>query len=180
MAFLQVCKQVEHLRAHGHVQRGHGFIGNHECRPTHNGARDGDALALATRHFVRKALGVFGSQTHLGQHLVHAATLVGRRQAIHHAQAFAHQLADRHARVQRRIRVLEHHLAVQSIIAPGRGPAAYRLVAKQDLARCGRKQSRNRAAQCRLARTGPAHYGDNLARVDVQVDAVQGPLGAGA
>ena len=52
---LQLHQQIEHLRLHRHVERGHRFVGHDQLGLRRQGAGDGDALALAARQFVRIA-----------------------------------------------------------------------------------------------------------------------------
>ena len=53
---LQVAQQVDDLRLHAHVERRGRLVEHDEARLEHQGAGDGDALALAAREFVRITL----------------------------------------------------------------------------------------------------------------------------
>ena len=59
-AALQIRHEIQHLRLHGDVERGHGLVGDHERGLEHQRAGDGDALALAAREHVRVAIVVLG------------------------------------------------------------------------------------------------------------------------
>ena len=65
---LQVAQQVQHLRLHRHVQRRHRLVGRHHLGAQHQGAGDGDALALAAAELVRVAVVGFGAQANAVQH----------------------------------------------------------------------------------------------------------------
>ena len=55
VALLHVLEQVEDLRLHRHVERRHGLVADDQLRLGDDGARDRDALALATGELVRPA-----------------------------------------------------------------------------------------------------------------------------
>ena len=83
--------------------------------------------------------------------------------------------ADRHPRVQRRVRVLEDHLHPAAVAAGG----ATRLTGQdvmpvqEEAPGGGGLQARDDAGERRLARSGPPHQGEDLTAVQSQVDAVQ-------
>ena len=52
---LQVDQQVDHLRLHRHVERGHRLVADDQLRLQGERACDDEALALAARELVRKA-----------------------------------------------------------------------------------------------------------------------------
>ena len=54
---LQLGEELQHLGAHGDVERRDRLVGDDEFRPAHDGAGDRDALALAAGELVRIALG---------------------------------------------------------------------------------------------------------------------------
>ena len=95
---LQIGQQVQHLRPDGHVQRRHRLVQHQHPRLQHQGAGDGNALALAAGEHVRIALRMFRAQAHPGQHVagqglafgVAGADAIGR-QRLH--QRIAHRLA---------------------------------------------------------------------------------------
>ena len=66
-AVLQFLQQVEHLCLHRHVERAHRFVGHDQLRPRDEGARDGDALALAAGKFV----GILAHKRPRQAHVVH-------------------------------------------------------------------------------------------------------------
>ena len=60
---LELEEEIQHLRLHRDVQRGHRLVGHHEPGLGCQGPRDADPLALAARKRVRKAVHVLGAQT---------------------------------------------------------------------------------------------------------------------
>ena len=106
---LQVLQQVHHLRLHRHVQRRHRLITHNQLRLNRQRARNADALALATGELVRIAQRVLRCQPNSVQQIGHPLALVATAQAVQR-QRFHQRLAHRHARVQRRIRVLKDDL----------------------------------------------------------------------
>jgi len=64
---LEFVEEIQHLGAHGDVERRDRLVGDHEARPAHDGAGDRDALVLAARELVRIALGTAVAQAHLGR-----------------------------------------------------------------------------------------------------------------
>ncbi len=85
----------------------------------HQRAGDADALALPAGYLVRKTVAVVGAQAHVGQRAVHARGDVGGLGASFvHLERLAQDLPYAMARVQRRLRVLEHHLYAQHIRQP--------------------------------------------------------------
>ena len=117
-------QQGEDLAAHRRVEVRHGLVGDDDLRLEHEGPRDHDALALAAGELVREeqveALG--GPQPRARQRLRDEILLGLAVRALIDLvdpQALGDDLVDRLARVQRRRRVLEHHLD----LAPERAEA---------------------------------------------------------
>jgi len=52
---LQTAQQVDNLRAHAHVERGHRLIENQQPRPERKRASNVDALPLPAAEFMRMA-----------------------------------------------------------------------------------------------------------------------------
>ena len=73
-------------------------------------ARDADALALSAGELVRIARHVFGAQPDFVEQLAHARVGRGAFGDLVDRQSFADDRADRHARVERRERILEDDL----------------------------------------------------------------------
>jgi hypothetical protein len=107
---LQVDEQVQDLRPHAHVQGADRLVAYEQRRPQREGAGNDDTLPLAAAELVRVAPGMLRPQPHL--HEQRRDTLPQRPSACDpaHQQRLADRVADRHARIERGRRVLEHHL----------------------------------------------------------------------
>ena len=122
---LQVLQQVDDLRLHRHVERRHGLVTDDHARLHHDGTSDANALTLTAGKLVREAVVVLGIEPHALHCLLDPALTVGRRADAVDVERLLHRLADAHARVERRDRVLEDHrdLATEvgetSTFAPG-------------------------------------------------------------
>src|SRR5579859_6060016 len=76
----------------------------------HQSAGYADALPLTTRELVRAALGLLGRQPDQRENLLHAReTLIPILHLVDHQRLF-HYRFDRHARIQRSVRILEDDL----------------------------------------------------------------------
>ena len=76
---LQVLEQVEDLRLHGDVERGHRLVADDQLRVDRERAGDADPLALAARELVRKAVVVLGVEADDLEQLLDAALASRRR-----------------------------------------------------------------------------------------------------
>ena len=118
----QLHQQREDLAADRCVEVRHGLVGDDHGRVEHEGARDHDPLALAAGQLVRvqeeEALGrpQPGPRQGPRDQLV-LALLVRAFVDPVDPQALGDDLVDRLARVERRRRVLEHHLDVPPVRA---------------------------------------------------------------
>ena len=109
--FLQLGKQVQHLRADGDIQRADRLVGDDEIRLHDQRPRNADALPLPAGKFVRKPAGKFGQQAHVGQRTVNLLP------ALHFTLAsftviksFRNNIIHLGALVQARHRILKDHL----------------------------------------------------------------------
>src|SRR5690606_2781824 len=66
--FLQISKNVEHLRLHGKIKRRNRLIENEQLRIEHQRARNRDTLALTAREHMRVAIEMLLAKTNLEQH----------------------------------------------------------------------------------------------------------------
>ena len=110
-ALLQVDQQVDDLRLDVDVERRDRLVGDDELGRDRERARDRDALPLAARELVRKLLRRARARPDQRQQLVDARAqrrLVGRETVKAHR--LGENLRHRHARIERRVRVLEDHL----------------------------------------------------------------------
>ncbi|CFM38011.1 Uncharacterised protein [Bordetella pertussis] len=171
--FLQILEQIQNLRLDRHVQRRGRFVADQEARPGGQRARDADALALAAGEFVRIALrGGCAQADHVEQVGHHAAGLrLAFSQAVK-ADRLGHDFLHPHARVERRIGILEHHLD----LAPERVHPLLVLQAgqvdavKEHAPVRGRVQAGDQAGHGGFARTRLPHQPEHFALVDRQVD----------
>ncbi len=129
---------------------------------------------------MREAIGHGRVEFHVLQGLGHQLVPFGATAAeTVHLEPLADDLLDGQARRQRRIRVLEDDLQLAA-----QGPELARAQPGEEVgslpavvahrAGAGRK-AKQAQGQGRLARAGLAHQGVGAARLDLQVDAAQGP-----
>ena len=174
--FLQLFKHVDDLRLNGHVQRGDRLVADDELRVHGKRSCNADSLALTAGKFMRVARGMLGVEAH-GCHEVQDffAALFPVGVELMHIQRLPDNIFDRHARVQRRIRVLEDHLHLLAHV--GDVLCRDRLAVEDDLA-CRRLiEPQNRASDGRLAAAGLADQTQRLAAPDGKrhiVDSFQG------
>ena len=106
----QLVQQVDNLGLNGHVQRGHGLVGNDQLRVHDDAAGYADPLPLAAGELVGIPGSVLRHQAHQLQHLI---DLLGDDFVVPLAlndQALGDDLLDGHTGVQRGDGVLENHL----------------------------------------------------------------------
>jgi hypothetical protein len=134
-----------------------------------------DALALAAAELVRVARHHLRRQAHGLQQAADTLHLLRLAADAVHQQRLAHDLAHRHARVQRRVRVLEHHLHLapqrEQLVALGFGQIA---ALEQHAAFGGLFQPHQRAAQRALAAARFTHEAQRLPRHHLEADAGHG------
>ena len=106
---LQVLQQVEDLRLHRDVERRHRLVAEDQLRVDRERARDADPLPLPARELVREAVVVLGVEADDLEQLLDAALALGRRADAVELERLADDEPDPLARVERRVRVLEHH-----------------------------------------------------------------------
>jgi hypothetical protein len=107
---LQILEQVDHLPLDRHVERRHGLVADDDLGVDRQRPRNSHALTLPTREFVRVAqCHVREEADHLQQLSDAVVDLVIRQDAVD-VHRLADDLAYRHARIERRVRVLEDHL----------------------------------------------------------------------
>ena len=107
---LQVEQQVDDLRLDRDVERRDRLVGDDQRRVQRERAGDADALALAAGERVREAVHVGGRQLHQVEQLAHPPPALLERAHAVDQQRLGDDVGDRHARVERRERVLEDHL----------------------------------------------------------------------
>ena len=107
---LQAHQQVDHLGLHRHVEGGHRLVGNHQSWVYRQRTCDADPLSLATAECVGIAAHVLGAKPDQPQQLCHPVGALLRVGHTVDQQRFAYDVQQRHSRVERRERILEHHL----------------------------------------------------------------------
>ena len=121
---LQVLEQVEDLRLDRDVERGHGLVADDQLRVERERARDPDPLPLAAGELVRVAVREARVEADDVEQLADPGGPVAAAADPVHDQRLADDVADRHPRVERRVRVLEDDLHVAprtpEILAPER------------------------------------------------------------
>ena len=170
---LQVAQQIEDRGLHRDVERGHGLVGDQHARLDDQRAREADALSLAAGELVRIAVAQLGAEAHIVEHPLDARVeLPASRQAVQ-PQRLADDVAAAHPRVERRVRVLEHHVQ----LAPQRAHGAAREVRdvdalQPDLARRRLDQPHHAVRDRRLAAPRLADEPEQLALLQLERDAV--------
>ena len=177
---LQVPQQVEDLRTDRDVERRDRLVADDQFRLDRERARDRDALALAAGKFV----GVAARKARLEpdqpqQFLDPRAAFVRWHEVMQH-QRLAEDLGDRHARVERGVRVLEDDLRLPAERAQCVGVEAEQVTPfETDAAGVRLDQAQHQAAHGRLAAAGFADQGQRLAGIDVEADAIDRPNESG-
>ena len=172
--FLQVAQFVEHLALDRNVECADRLVADDEFRVHREGARDADTLALASRKLVRIAEAVFRPEPGPDENLhdVFVEFLFFGDDAVI-AHRLANDLADRHARVQASVGVLENNLDAP---ADARRILLQRLadiLAVKEHGSSGRRQKvHERATERRFSAAGLADKPERLSPADGQVDAV--------
>src|SRR5262249_26296922 len=116
------------------------------------GSGDPDALPLSSRQLVRVAVRVTSAQADLPEELGHALRSAPATPAVVDAQRLGHDLPDRHSRVERRVRILEHRLDLAAQVPERRALLGRQLLALEaDRAGRRRLELQDRAAERRLA-----------------------------
>ena len=107
---LQRLEQVDDLRANRHVERRDRLVEDDQLRVERERPRDADALPLAAGELVREAVRVLGREADRAQQLVDARRALLAAVAAVDAQRLGDDVADRHPRIERRVRILEDDL----------------------------------------------------------------------
>ena len=114
MLGLQAVKQVQDFRLHRHIQRRSGLIQQQKLRAQQQRAGNGNALTLAAGKLVRVAPARVGGKPHLVQRIGH---LLRDLRLAANVQRLRQRARNRVVGMQRRPRVLKHHLHVAAKLA---------------------------------------------------------------
>ena len=170
---LQLFQQVEHLRLDGHVQRGDGFIANDQLGVDCQCPGDADALPLPSGKLVRIAIHMVRRETDDLEQLLHPPYLLLAVGQVVDLQWLPDDVTHGHARVQRRVGILEDDLHVPAQPAQLLFGEFEDVPAFEERLTTGRlHQPQDHPAQCGLAAAGFAHQPQGLAPVNRQGDAV--------
>ena len=177
----QVRQQGQDLPPDRDVERRHRLVGHQQLRPRRQGAGDPHPLPLAARQLVGVAVRQLRREPHHGQQLGHPGRLPGTVEPGVDRQRLRDGRRHPLPRVERAVRVLEHHLEPPAPL-PQLPPGERRevLAREDDAAGRGLDQPHGATAERRLAAPGLAHQGHAFAGRQLQVDPVQGAQGAGA
>ena len=107
---LQIHQQVDDLRLDRDVERGDRLVADDQVRVERQRAGDADALALPAGEFVGIGLHRLRPQSDSLEQMRHPVAPLGGGADSMDCQRLADDLAGRHARIQRSVRVLVDHL----------------------------------------------------------------------
>ena len=173
---LQILHQVQDLRLDRHVERGNRFVGDDELGIDGKRARDADALALTAREFVRITAVIILAQADLFQQFDNALLAIIALGDVMDLHAFADDLADAHARVERGVGVLEDDLHLAPQIAHRVGiERGYVGAFEIDAARSGFEQPDHEAPEGRLAAARFTHQPQRFPVLDFERYVVDRP-----
>ena len=164
---LQIVEQVEHLRLHGQVERGHRLVADDHVGIECQRAGDADALALAAGELLRilvRRLRAEADEVQQPAH-PHVAVAPALVEALVAAPRLGDDVARRHARVQRGVWILEHHLHTAAERQQLLAAQAERVDAVEPHgARIGALQHQQCPCQRRLSAAGLADQAEGLDR----------------
>ena len=166
---LQHLEQVDDAGLDRHVERRHGLVEHDQLGLEGQRPGDADALALPAGELVGEAVGVLGRQPDDGEQLLHpVGDLVVAPPEVH-LEGLGEGGADRHARVEGGVRVLEHdlealpHLGQRLALRAGEG-----LPVEEDLAGRRRDQVEQHPPGGGLAAARLADQAEGLAPLDLE------------
>jgi hypothetical protein len=161
-------QQFDDLGLDRHVERRSRLVEHDQSRLDRERARDRDALLLAARQFMRVPVAEIGGQFH---HLQQArdATFDFRRLELARLQRDRDRLADRAARIERRARILEHHLDGSAARRAG-GPIREVASLEQDRSLARLRQSQDHPRDGRFARPALAREPEDFALGQLETD----------
>ncbi len=166
----EIVEEIDDLGLNRHVKRGRRLIEDDQLRLCGDRPRDGDALLLAARQFVRIAGGEIGGQLHHVQEARNAPIDLGARQSAR-LERHRDRLTDRAARVERGARVLKDHLHGSVAAAPMRLPGEIAAF-EQNGAIARRREAHDHPRDRRLARAAFAGEAERFALGQGEADVV--------
>ena len=107
---LQILQQIDDLRLDGNIKRRDRLITHNKARAQDQRTRNADALTLAARKFMRKAIQRAAWQANTVQHFSDLLACLGAGFSAMDHHRFSDDILDSHARIERAIGVLENDL----------------------------------------------------------------------
>src|SRR5688572_21417439 len=114
---LQLLQEIDDLRLNRNVQRRYRFIADDKLGTDTERAGDADTLALTAAELMRVTTIMVLAQTDLTKQFDDPISFGPALGDFVNLQAFADDITDAHARIERRIRVLENNLHLPPHIA---------------------------------------------------------------
>ena len=152
VVLLEVVEEVEHLRLDRHVEGRHRLIADDELGADRQSAGDADALALAAGELVRIAVAHVACQADALEQLADAVVDLVAGHELVGQDRLGDDVAYAHARVERRVGILEDQLDVTAaLLALCRRHLDEVLALEDDLAGRGGEQGGDHLADGRLA-----------------------------
>ena len=172
---LQVHQQVDDLRLDRHVERRYRLVADDQVGAEGERTGDADALALAAGEFVRVGAHRGRPEADSLEQGGGPFLALGRRAFLVDDHRLAHDLAGRHARVQRGVGILVDHLHAPPVGQHGGTVEMGDVLAVDpDGAAGGLQQFQQRAAHRRLAAAAFADQAQRLAAPDGERHTVDG------
>src|SRR6202041_503828 len=155
------------LSLNGGVESGGGLIEEQQARRGQERTCDGDPLALATRQLMRISRRKPRVQTHLRQPLQHALARPLRTEQL---QRLEQRSRDRMAGMERRERILKHHLNVSAQASAETSARHGSMIQELDAAAPIAIDSRKHTQQCRFSATGGSDEAEHFAVTDREIE----------
>ena len=166
---LNITKKIQNLSLNGHVKCRNGLVGHDELGANRKRTGDADTLTLTTRELVRIALAMSGRKANdLEQLLCLLQTLALAHLGVN-KQRLANNVLHLHARIERSVRILEHHLhlgAQRTNLLLGELRHVFAL--KENLSLVGLDEVVDQTAGSGLTTAGLAYERERLAGHDVK------------
>ena len=122
---LQIHEQIEHLSLDRYVERGNRFVADDELGLDRERARNADPCTLPAGKLMRIATHQRRVEPDFIEHQADIFDLLFRRDQSMDDRCFADDVDNTHARIERRVRILEDHLHLE--LRASRGGGAHSL-----------------------------------------------------
>src|SRR5678815_3723348 len=109
-------EQIHDLSLNRYVKCGYWFISNDKIRIYRQGPGYSNSLALTTRKLMRIAFDKSFAETNCFQQLLNSTFTIFAAGQTKRIKWFTDNLANRHARIQRRIWILKDHLEIPALL----------------------------------------------------------------